>query len=160
MNGSSPIFRLSKCLSTEAGFTLVELVMTMIIIGVLAAAVAPRFYDIDVFKSRGFADQVQATLRYAQKAAIAQRRNVCVAFTSSTIAVSSASTSGTESPCNFYLTSPTGQSGVWITAPPDIAFSTVPAGFKFDSLGKPSAGTIGVIGVTTITVEAETGYVH
>jgi len=160
MNGSSPISAMSKCLPAEAGFTLVELVMTMVIVAVLAVAIAPRFYDIDIFQSRGFADRVQATLRYAQKVAIAQRRNVCVAFTTSTLAVSSASAMGTASACDFYLVSPTGQSGVWINAPSNITFSTVPQGFKFDSLGKPSVGTFGVVGATTITVEAETGYVH
>ncbi|MDO8464478.1 MAG: prepilin-type N-terminal cleavage/methylation domain-containing protein [Gallionella sp.] len=171
MNGSSQIFPLSKRLSVKAGFTLVELAITIVIIGVLAAAVAPRFYDVDVFQSRGFADQVQATLRYAQKAAIAKRRNVCVAFTDSTVAVSSASASGTASSCNYYLMSLTGwsavissttlsQSGVWITAPSGTTFSTIPQGFKFDSLGRPSVGTFGVIGTTTITVETETGYVH
>lgn len=160
MNGSSPICPLSKCLSAKAGFTLVELVMTIVIIGVLAAAVAPRFYDVDVFQSQGFAGQVQAALRYAQKAAIAQRRNVCVAFTDSTVAVSSASASGAASACDTNLLSPTRQAGYLITAPANITFSTIPQGFKFDSLGKPSVGTSGVIGTTTITVEAETGYVH
>lgn len=160
MNGSSPVLTVPNRLTVEAGFTLVELIMTIVIIGVLAVAVAPRFYDVDVFQSKGFADQVQATLRYAQKAAIAQRRNVCVAFTTSTLAVSSASIIGTASACDFYLISPTGQSGVWITAPSNITFSTVPQGFKFDSLGRTSVGTFGVVGATTITVEAETGYVH
>jgi MSHA pilin protein MshC len=161
MNNFASTSTASKRSPSKAGFTLVELIMTIVIIGVLAAAVAPRFYDVNVFQSKGFADQVQATLRHAQKVAIAQRRNVCVAFpTASTLAVSSASTSGTTSPCDLYLVSPSGRSGVWITAPSGITFSTTPAGFKFDSLGKPSVGTSGVIGTTTIIVEAETGYVH
>lgn len=160
MNGSSPIFPTSKRLSVKAGFTLVELTMTIVIIGVLAAAVAPKFYDIDVFQSQGFADQAQASLRYAQKVAIAQRRNVCVAFTASTIAASAASASGTGSACDTNLVSPSGQTGYLITAPSNVTFSIIPADFKFDLVGKPSVGTSGVIGTTTITVEAETGYVH
>ncbi len=162
MNGSSPIFSVSKCLPAGAGFTLVELTTTIVIVGVLAAAVAPKFFDIDVFQSQGFADQAQASLRYAQKVAIAQRRNVCVAFTASTIAASaaSASASGTGSACDTNLISPSGQAGYLITAPSNVTFSTIPAGFKFDSVGKPSVSTSGVIGTTTITVEAETGYVH
>ncbi len=69
----------------QHGFTLIELIMVMVIVGILAVFVAPRFFDANVFKSRGFADQVQATLRYAQKEAIAQHRNVCVAMTASAV---------------------------------------------------------------------------
>lgn len=159
----------SRINGNQHGFTLVELIVTIVIIGILAVVVAPRFTDGDVFQSRGFADQVQASLRYAQKAAIAQRRNVCVAFTASTIAVSAASISGADEACDTNLKSPTGQSAYLITAPSDITFSAIPAGFKFDSLGRPwvgasSVGTSGVIVVgsisSVITVETETGYVH
>jgi len=148
------------------GFTLVELVMTLVVIGVLAAVAAPRFFGNNVFQSRGFADQVQAALRYAQKTAIAQRRNVCVAFpTAGTLAASAASVSGAGSACDTSLLSPSGQSGVWVDAPSGIQFSTKPNDFKFDALGVPwigasGVGTSGIIGTTIITVEAETGYVH
>ena len=67
------------------GFTIVELIMVMIIVGILAAVAASRFFDNTSFQSRGFADQVQATLRFAQKEAIAQHRFVCVAFTTNSI---------------------------------------------------------------------------
>ena len=139
--------------------------MMMVIIGLLGVVVAPRFADNDVFQSRGFADQVQASLRYAQKVAVAQRRNVCVAFTPSTLAASAASVSGAGSGCDTSLITPSGQSGVWVAAPAGIQFSTTPSNFKFDALGTPwvgasSIGTSGVIAATTITIEAETGYVH
>jgi MSHA pilin protein MshC len=60
------------------GFTLVELIMTMVIVGVLAAVVAPRFFDNNVFQERGTADQIRAALRYGQKIAVAQRRQITV----------------------------------------------------------------------------------
>lgn len=147
-----------------AGFTLVEMVMTMVIVGIVAAVVAPRFFDNNVFQSRGFADQVQASLRYAQKAAIAQRRNVCVTFTlpaPSTITLRIASLAGSGSVCDTDLISPTGGPYV-ITAPAGVAFAALPAAFSFNGLGSPSLGQpIGVNGATNqIIIEAETGYVH
>jgi len=144
--------------NNQRGFTLVELVMTMVIIGLLAAVAAPRFFDNNVFQSRGFADQVQATLRYAQKIAIAQHGFACLAFTNNSITL----TIGATAACGTPLVSPTGQPNYVITAPAGITFAAVPANFNFNALGTPSAAqTINITGaINGITIEAETGYVH
>jgi MSHA pilin protein MshC len=153
----------------QRGFTLVELVMTMVIIGILAAVVAPRFFDANVFKSRGFADQVQSTLRYAQKEAIAQRRNVCVALNATTITLKIATTSGTGNACTNILLLPGGSSNS-ISAPTGSGITmtySLPS-FVFYGSGAPSFTSPGyptvnvsISGATnSITIEAQTGYVH
>ena len=58
-----------------AGFSLVELVTTLIVVGILAAFAVPRFVGRTGFESRGFYDQAQGIVRYAQKIAIAQRQS-------------------------------------------------------------------------------------
>jgi len=152
----------------RAGFTLVELVMVIVIIGVLAAVATPRFFDNNAVQARGFVDQVQSTLRYAQKEAIAQHRFVCAGFTPSTVTL----TIGATNACLTNLANPAGSSTYVLTAPPGITFATTPANFNFNALGQPVDTTlgnpIGTFGVTintlptptTITVEAVTGYVH
>ncbi len=145
----------------QCGFTLVELIMTMVIVGILGAVVAPRLLSTNVFQSRGFADQVQASLRYAQKEAIAQHRYVCVAFASNSITL----TINTTPVCpGVNLASPSGGASYSVPAPAGIAFSPTPTGFYFDALGKPSFAankTITVSGApNNIVVETETGYVH
>lgn len=59
---------------------MVELIVTMVIIGILAVVVLPRFDLLRGFDEIGYRDQVKATLEYARKAAVAQRRWVCVGF--------------------------------------------------------------------------------
>lgn len=53
------------------GFTLIELVAVIIIVGILAAFVAPRFLGRGAFEARGVRDSLVSALRYAQKTAIA-----------------------------------------------------------------------------------------
>jgi len=70
-------------LARRRGFTLPELVMVIVVIGILAVVTAPRFISWKGFASRGFYDEAQAVVRYAQKTAIAWRRSivVCVSAT-------------------------------------------------------------------------------
>lgn len=150
------------------GFTMVELIAVLVIVGVLAAVAAPRFFTRSDFDARGFSDQTLAILRYAQKAAVAERRTVCVAFSASGVAPATVILtigSAFGGACNTPLTGPDGTAPYRITAPSGISFGSLPAypaSFTFSPLGQASAGQ--VIQVTgapnAITIEQETGYVH
>lgn len=141
----------------QDGFTLVELIAVLMIVGIVAAVAIPRFFDRNLFDSRSFYDQVIATLRYAQKAAIAEHGFVCVGYAANGITL----TYGATAACGSNLTSPTGQTPYAITAPNGVTLGGGSA-FSFDALGRPSAAqSITVSGyAAAITVEAETGYVH
>jgi len=152
----------------ESGFTLVELVATLIIVGVLAVVAMPRFFERQTFDARAFSDQTLSILRYAQKAAVAQRRTVCVAFSPAnavpaTITLTVASTF--DGNCDTDLTGPNRAAPYMITAPVGISFSALNPNVtsnSFSPLGQAGIGqTIQVSGAPNIiTIERETGYVR
>lgn len=141
-----------------AGFTLVELVVTIAILTIVAAVAAPRFFQTSTFESRGFYDKSAAVVRLAQKTAIAWRRPVFVCVTASQIRA------GTATGCATALTYPAGNTPASETAPAGVTLNAVE--FSFDGLGRPSAGTVitftsSIAGdpARQINVAAQTGYV-
>lgn len=147
--------------SRAFGFSLVELVVTMVVLGIIAAVAIPQLSATQVYDQIGLGDRTLAMLQYAQKSAVAMRRQVCATFTATTVTL-------TYSPvfppaaCNTNLTGPSGENPYVVTATGAAAFAPTPANFSFSPLGQASVGQ--VIGLSgggrTITVELDTGYVH
>jgi MSHA pilin protein MshC len=148
------------------GFTIVELVAVMVITGIIAAIAAPRFIGVDAFDARGSYGTLTSALRYAQKTAIAQRRNVYVSVNTSTRAVCLGYTSN----CSSAVIDPATQAAYskTLSSNVSIAASTTPLGF--DGLGRPVPNATATFTINnavvpsesarTITVEADTGYVR
>lgn len=55
----------------QRGFTIVELILVIVIIGILAAVVGPRFFTKSNFDERFYFEEVLSSVRYAQKLAVA-----------------------------------------------------------------------------------------
>ena len=150
----------------QAGVTLVELIVVMILAGVLLAFAVPRFSGSTGFEEREFRDRIVAALRYAQKSAIAARRNVCVTFSSSPSRVDFSISSNYPDPScasGSALAGPDG-AALSVVSSGSVAFASSVASLAFDAVGRASpGGSITVNGLPAglaITVESETGYVH
>lgn len=140
----------------ELGFTLIELIMVAVILGVLAVFAAPRIVNTGDFTSRGFHDETLSLLRYAQKSAVAQRRVVCVQLNATGVTLTMDTKATPDGVCNGPLTlanAPRGGTGL----------SSAISSFNFTSLGgtdQSAAVVVSIANSTAITVEADTGYVH
>jgi MSHA pilin protein MshC len=152
----------ARRLSAQRGFTLVELVVTLIVVGILAVTAIPRFANKADFDARGFFDATASILRYAQKSAVAQRRTVCVAFgADSSVTLTIAGTFG--SACNTDLAGPNGTAPHTLAALSGVGFAAAPANFSFLPSGEASLGqiiSVAELPGRSITVVAATGYVQ
>lgn len=172
-----------------AGFTIIELVTVIILVGILGAVGASRFFDNTAFDNRAYADQARSIIRYAQKTAIAQNRPIFVRANGDSFAVCSAAacgagtliappsgTSSGSSGTRTYCQQNNTYSANWLCEgrPSGVAISGAKSLF-FDALGRPynstDSGTVSTFTQTTMTftsggnsaqivIAPETGYVQ
>lgn len=155
-----------------SGFTMVELIVVMVVVGILAVFAVPRFAQLSGFKDVGFRDQVKSAVAYARKAAVARRRHTCLVFDGGSTLTLTAELVMPENHANncpyTALNLPSGSNTIVPPSNVTISAPGLPLTIQFDAQGRPIVGGGTAIVITdsstgttsTLTVETETGYVH
>jgi MSHA pilin protein MshC len=161
-----------KAVSSAArGFTLTELVVILLLIGILAVAAFARMDSMRVFGQRSEYDSVRSALQFARKQAIAKRRYVCVQTAANgltltlDIAAPEATSPAFSGSCPFGAALDLPQAGSGCAANAlcltETSLTASAAAFQFDALGRAAATvTVTVSGYPPVTVEGETGLVY
>ena len=148
-----------------AGVTLVEMVLVLVILGILSALAAPRFFSRSGFQESFFFQDSLAALRYAQKLAVASGCQVQVTISASDYVLvqrASCQTGAFDQP----VANPgTGEAAYTNQAPSGTPLASSVNPIIFDSLGRALDASLSVadatvtVGSQSIEVVGETGFV-
>jgi len=137
----------------QQGFTLVELIVVILLIGILSISIAPRFFGVSSYEDRKAADELRTAFRHTQQLAMNRGGGVQLILTASNFTVQL--TDGTA------LQSPAGIKPYQIKFPSNVTAGPAVT-ITYDGLGRPSTGatTTITLGSQTVIIEQETGYAH
>lgn len=154
-------------MAKHGGFTLVELIVVMIVLGILSAVALPRMMNNQALAGGAFHADVVSALRYAQKSAVSHRRLVCATLTATTVTLSIAALNPATA-CGAALSSPDGT--LYQSKDGSVRASGYPAMLYFQPAGTITSdgagatlysGAIAITGQgTPVTIVGATGYVE
>lgn len=142
------------------GFTLVELVTIIILLGIIAVVALPRMDSALSFRAVQFRDQAIGALRFAQKTAVSHRRLVCVAFGSNSVTLTIDHDNGDA--CTRPLPIPGNNrspANVLQSTDSSAVFASTPGNINFLPDGRATGDVDSTIDGSSVYVVKETGYV-
>ena len=150
------------------GFTMVELIAVLLLVGVLAVVALPRLDGTLGLRGTAWRDQVLAATLQARSLATGHRRLVCLTVATGAVQMAMA-TANPASSCNTTVPGPDGDAR-WAVDPASLAVTVSPAGTLYlqpdgritsDGAGLTAVNvSIAIAGETALQITGETGHVR
>ncbi len=141
-------------MKNKNGFTIIELIVVILLLGVVATIIGPRFISSTSFSSRANRDKVKFILKTGQKAALAQRRDIYPMVNSGELILCYSNTNPCPTNQKFTVNNrvfSVSANGTNIVIP----------NFKFNALGNTGTSKITIqVGGKNLYIEEESGYIH
>lgn len=141
----------------ERGFTLVELILVLLVVGVLGVVAIPRMIDLDAWRLRAYGDELLVQTQAMQRLALVQRRPVIATIDGGGVDFAYAGGATLlDLPCPAALTPCIAEPG-----PRTITFNSGNTGRAVSSTGSALPLTLSHGGTTlALHLETETGLIR
>lgn len=144
----------NRMCNNRRGFTFVELVVVIVLLGIMSAFALPKFFNVGDYQARGAYDEVTGALRYAQKLAVGSGCEVQVSIAGNSYELQQRATDCTTGSFTAISGHPIDRGTISGTS-----LSASHTTFIFDNMGRCSVAVTVNVGGRNIRVARETGTV-
>lgn len=150
--------RTYPAMAKQRGFTLVELVTVLVILGVLAVTALPMWFNRTAFEQRGWFDELLQATRYAQKLALTTNCDVRINISGTGFGLEQPTTWCNTA--NWQTVALPGKPPPY-NAPAGVSITAGTGTITFYASGRASTNhTVTVNGSDNFQIHATTGYVE
>jgi len=143
----------------QLGFTVIELVMVIALLGTLSATAMPKFFNKNSYSERTLLDDALNAARYAQKLAVATGCPVQLSISSNQYTLSR-STLCANSTYTLAVPHPSSGASDFTGSETSINLTASTSPIIFDALGAASADTTISVANKCFKIVADTGYIY
>lgn len=147
----------------RTGFSLIELIVVIVLMAILVAVAAPRFFGQGDFEAPAFAQELASAARYAQKVAVVSGCRVDLVVTGTGYSLfkpeeTTPKCSGTPAMTLPVVHPATGDDFVG-TTPVGVSMGGTLGTVQFSPAGSPNAAASYTVGDLSVTIDADSGYI-